>query len=244
MQPYYLAWYGFFEQIKLTDIYVFYDDVQYVKRSLMNRVSIETPRGPKWLTIPLSNVHQRELICNVHCHDESNWRKDHLNQLSINYREALYYQEMYNLASDILLFSGEKLSDVTISGIKKICQYYNLTNNKSFYLSSDLKIPGLSTERLVNISRELGADKYLTGMGALNYLDYHLFEKNNIEVEFINYARTEYPQASSIFNPYVSILDLIAFTGKNGLKYFNSIPVYYRNFINSECAKIYLKLKS
>lgn len=244
MQPYYLAWYGFFEQIKLADIYVFYDDVQYVRRSLMSRVSIQTKHGPRWMTIPLKNVHQGDLICNVHCCDESDWRKDHLNQLRINYVKAPFYQEMYELASDILYNSGDRLSDVTISGIKKICQYFNITKSKSFYLSSELKIPGFSTERLVNISKELGANIYLTGMGALNYLDYGLFDKNGISVEFINYAKTEYPQFTTVFNPYVSILDLIALAGENGIQYFNSFPVYYKDFINSDAARDYLKTKT
>lgn len=244
MQPYYLAWYGFFDQIKLADIYVFYDDVQYVRRSLMNRVSIETQGRARWLTVPLSDVHQGDLLCNVHCHEASGWRKDHLNQLSINYRKAPFFQEMYGLASEILSYPGNKLIEVTVSAIKKICQYYNLDEGRSFYLSSDLKIPGTSTARLVNISKELGADKYLTGMGGLNYIDYGLFEKNNIELEFIKYSKTEYPQDSMVFNPFVSILDLIACTSKDGIKYFNSVPIYYMDFIKSEAAISYLKSKS
>lgn len=244
MQPYYLAWYGFFEQIKLADIYVFYDDVQYVKRSLMSRVSIQTSQGPKWLTIPLSNVHQGDLLCGINCHDESGWREKHLNYLQINYSKAPFFDDMYSLASSIILNSGKKLSDVTISGIRKICQYFNLDRNKTFYLSSDLNIQGSGTERLVKISLELGANKYLTGMGGLNYLNYALFEKKGIEVEFINYAKTPYPQNSDKFNPYVTVLDLIAFTGKEGIKFLNSVPVFYRDFLKSEPAIDYLRTYS
>lgn len=244
MQPYYLAWYGFFEQIKLADIYVFYDDVQYVKRSLMSRVSIATPRGPNWITVPLSNVHQGDLLCNVRCNDKSGWRKDHLNQLSINYKNAPFFNDMYSLATKILSHPGDRLSEVTVNAIRKICQFYDLDKDRSFHLSSDLKIPGSGTVRLVNITKELGADKYLTGMGGLNYLDYNLFEKNSIEVEFINYSKTEYPQASKVFNPYVSIMDLIAFTSGDGLKYFKSLPIYYRDFVKTEDAINYLKSRS
>jgi hypothetical protein len=89
----------------------------------------------------------------------------------------------------------------------------------------------------------MGADVYLTGMGALRYLNFDLFENAGIKVEFIDYAKTSYPQLNNNFNPYVSILDLITNTGKHGTKYMNSQPVYYKEFINREQAKEYLKSK-
>jgi hypothetical protein len=154
MQPYYLAWYGFFEQVKLADTYVFYDDVQYVKRSLMNRVDIKTEAGTNWLTIPLRGIHQGDLICDIICYEESRWRADHLCRLELSYRDAPFFEDMYSLASDIFENTSEKLADVTINGIHKVCNYFGLHDGKEFYLSSDLKIGGTSSQRLLNqISR-------------------------------------------------------------------------------------------
>jgi len=241
MQPYYFAWYGFFEQIKFADIYVFYDDVQYVKRSLMNRVDIKTENGPSWLTIPLNKMHQNYLINQVTCYEESKWRADHLNRLKQTYKNTPFVNEMYNLACDILHNTEERLSDVTITAIRKICHYYNLDRKVEFYLSSELNIEGKSSQRLLNISLALGADVYLTGMGALRYMDFDLFDKAGINVEFIDYALNPYPQLYGNFNPYVSILDLISNTGKEGIKYMTSQPVFYKEFIESKKAKEYLK---
>ncbi len=244
MQPYYLAWYGFFEQIKFADIYVFYDDVQYVKRSLMSRVSIKTQSGSQWLSIPLSSVHQGDLIKDIQCFEKTNWREDHLNRLKEFYRNAPFFSEMYELASIILRNSDNMLISVTVTGILEICKYFGLDKNKIFIKSSDLNIKGEKTDRLLKISKELGAEIYLTGMGALNYLDYNLFEKNKINVEYIKYAKSNYPQGDLPFNPYVSILDLIAWTGNEGYTYFNSYPVHYFDFIKSKEARDYLNLKS
>jgi hypothetical protein len=240
MQPYYLAWYGFFEQIKLADCYVFYDDVQYVKRSLMSRVDIKTAQGSKWLSVPLRKVRQRDVINAVFCHDESEWKKDHLNQLAIHYAKAPFRDEMLELARDILMNAGERLCDVTISAIEKISAYYQLDKGVTFYRSSELNVPGESTQRLYRISRELGAEIYLTGMGALRYMDFDVFENGGIAVEFIEYAKTPYPQLHGAFNPFVSILDLIANTGKDGIRYMNSKTLHYAEFINSDMAREYL----
>ncbi|MBK9737006.1 MAG: WbqC family protein [Saprospiraceae bacterium] len=92
----------------------------------------------------------------------------------------------------------------------------------------------MSTERIVKISKELGADIYMTGLGALRYLEFDRFINSGISVEFINYSKTNYPQLYGEFNPYVTILDLIANTGKNALNYMNSKPVDYKEFINSK----------
>lgn len=241
MQPYYIPWYGFFEQIKLADIYVFYDDVQYIKRSLMNRVDIKTKNGSQWMTVPLKKVHQRDLINEVICHEESNWRTDHLNRLRQAYKDARYFNEMNDIAMSVYGNSSDNLSDVTITAIKTICAYFYLDKNTDFYVSSELKISGKGTQRLYDIAAYFEADTYLTGMGALRYLDYEYFTSRGIEVEFINYAKTPYPQLYGEFNPYVTILDLIANTGIEGVRYMNSNPVHYKTFLDSQEAKDYLK---
>jgi hypothetical protein len=241
MQPYYMAWCGFFEQIKLADVYVFYDDVQYVKRSLMSRVDIKTQNGTQWLTVPLKKVHQEDLINNVLCHEESDWRKDHLRKLEIAYKNAPFFNEMMGLAQEIYDKSSAHLIDVTITAIKEISKYFNLIPENNFYYSSSLGIEGKSTQRLFDIASYFGADVYLTGMGALRYMDFNIFERGNIKVEFIDYAKTPYPQLHGAFNPFVTILDLIANIGKDGIRYMNSTTTPYEIFVNSNVAKEYLK---
>ena len=110
-----------------------------------------------------------------------------------------------------------------------------------FFTSSQLGIGGKSSQRLFDISANFGADVYITGMGALRYMDFDLFDKGGITVEFMDYAKTPYPQINGDFNPHVSILDLIANTGKDGIKYMDSNTMKYDKFINTDVAKEYLK---
>ena len=62
----------------------------------------------------------------------------------------------------------------------------------------------------------------MTGHGARNYLNHELFERNGVKVQYMDYLRSLYPQAHGTFTPYVSILDLIANTGRDGRQYINS----------------------
>ena len=206
----------------------------------MSRVDIKTKNGSQRLTVPLKKVHQEDLIRNVFCHKEGDWRKDQLRILESAYKQAPFFNEMMELATEIYDQSGNHLVDVTSTAIRKISEYYNLIPENNFYFSSTLGIVGKSTQRLFDIASYFGADIYLTGLGALRYMNFEIFEKGNIRVEFIDYAKTRYPQLHGDFNPYVSILDLIANTGKDGIKYMNSRAVNYTEFIQTEAAREYL----
>ena len=43
-------WVGLLEQMRLADVFVHYDDVQFSKGSFVNRVQVKTPDGVRWMT--------------------------------------------------------------------------------------------------------------------------------------------------------------------------------------------------
>jgi hypothetical protein len=53
LQPSYIPWRGYFDQICRADLFIFYDDVQYDKHGWRNRNQIKTAQGKQWLTIPV-----------------------------------------------------------------------------------------------------------------------------------------------------------------------------------------------
>ena len=53
LQPGYLPWLGFFEQMSRVDIFILLDDVQYDKKSWRNRNKIRTADGWIWLIVPV-----------------------------------------------------------------------------------------------------------------------------------------------------------------------------------------------
>lgn len=70
------------------------------------------------------------------------------------------------------------------------------------------------TEKLINICKQCEAKVYITGPAAKSYFDEQLAEKNNIQVEWMNYDNyKEYEQLHPPFEHEVTILDLILNTG-------------------------------
>jgi hypothetical protein len=76
LQPGYLPWLGFFDQVYRSDVFIIYDDVQYDKHGWRNRNRIKTPQGIQWLTVPvLTSGMNKPTSKTVLIDNSQNWRK-------------------------------------------------------------------------------------------------------------------------------------------------------------------------
>ena len=83
---------------------------------------------------------------------------------------------------------------------------------------SELNINGNSTERLVNVCKELGAETYVSGVGGKEYMNEKLFQKNNIKIEYQKFQCPTYTQIfGGDFIPNLSIIDLLFHNGSESL---------------------------
>jgi hypothetical protein len=215
LQPQYLPWRGVFEQIRLADVYVHFDDVQFPQgRSFTSRVQVKTGDGPRWLTVPIVRE-GRVTIAKTRIDESRDWRSEHLRTLEHAYARAPYRDEMMQLARKILLEERSgSLNELAIRGVECISGALGL--NVVFRRSSANPSAASATERLVEICLLQGADRYVTGLGALRYLDESLFLRAGIEVQVMDYTLRAYSQQHGEFTPYVSMLDVIANLGFTG----------------------------
>src|SRR2546428_2852818 len=94
LQPGYLPWIGFFDQMRRADVFVYYDDVQYDKHGWRNRNRIKTQTGPLWLTVP---VHHSGLgqpsILQVEIDARVPWARKHLASIRQAYAAAPFLEQ-------------------------------------------------------------------------------------------------------------------------------------------------------
>lgn len=230
-QPMYFPWVGIFEQIRLADVFVFYDDVQFT-RGFINRVQCKTPEGTNWITAPLRKHSRNTLICDLQIQEEKEWRIKHISSLQRSFSGAMFSDDALILATDTLYQRGLSFADMLIEGIHRIRKYFFIGESCLYYKSSELGIGGYKSARIKNIVKHFGGERYITGLGALNYLDHEDFEKDNIEVQYMNYKKLVYPQKHGDFTPFISILDLIANCGRDGRNYICSYAVNWRKFVS------------
>lgn len=229
-QPMYFPWVGILEQIKLCDIFVHYDDVQFA-RGFFNRVQVKTGNGIRWMTVPLTNLHRGQLISDAQLDKKIDWKKSHYDLLKQSYFKAPYLNQMLEIVDDVFSKDYENLAQLSTASIMALARYFGLDENRNFLTSSELEVKGASTQRLLDICIELKAGTYLTGHGAKNYLEHEKFEVENIDVAYIKYGINEYTQLHGDFTPYVTSLDLVAHCGKDGADLISGAPMHWREFI-------------
>lgn len=228
LQPMFLPWVGHLEQVRLADVFVHYDDVQYCPRSLANRVRVKTSNGPVWLTVPVEHPGRRPIgdvrICNA-----TDWRRQHLRTLEHAFAPAPCRADALELVRSVYEGPHQTLADLTIAGIEALADYFALGTD--FRRASALGVPGRATGRLVDLCRHLQATEYVTGHGARHYLDHDAFTAHGIDVRYMDYRRTPYPQQHGAFDPHVSALDLVANCGRDGRWLIGSGTVSWRDFL-------------
>src|SRR5512138_3045483 len=113
LQPSYIPWRGYFDQIYRADIFVFYDDVQYDKHGWRNRNRIKTTAGPQWLTIPVSskgNTTSGLLLKDTRITWTQDWSRKHASTLRQSYSRAPHFAEYVGLLDEIYAKRPELLA--------------------------------------------------------------------------------------------------------------------------------------
>jgi|SRR6056297_84149 len=222
IQSSYIPWKGYFDIINSVDEFIIYDNVQYTRRDWRNRNLIKTPNGLKWLTIPVDvkgKYYQK--ICDTAIKDPE-WRTKHWKAIKHSYRRAQYFNRYKEYIERLFLDCNEKyLSDINYRFIKGINQLLGI--NTKITSSANYSLVEGKTERLVNICKEAGANQYISGPSAKDYLNIGLFEKEDIEVQWMEYSG--YPEYTQLYPPFahgVSIIDLILNEGPNAPNYMKS----------------------
>jgi hypothetical protein len=80
-------------------------------------------------------------------------------------------------------------------------------------LASELELEGSSTRLMVDLTRAVGGEVYLSGPTGRTYLDPELFDEAGLELRYHGFTPFEYPQLHGAFEPGLSCLDYVANCG-------------------------------
>ena len=225
LQPGYLPWLGFFEQLNKSDVFVIYDDVQYDKNGWRNRNKIKNAHGPQWLTVPVSvKFSEHPIVADVKINNRLGWRKDHLLSIKHAYSKAPFYREYIPVFEEAYSKDWESLVDIDMHFILKLSEAIGL-KDKKMIRSSTIGVTGDKIERLVKICKMLGADTFYEGAAGKDYIDVRYFMDNGIKVEFQDYRHPVYKQLHGEFIPYLSVIDLLFNCGKESLAVITNLTL-------------------
>lgn len=208
LQPGYLPWLGFFDQMQRADVFVYYDDVQYDTHGWRNRNRIKAPAGPHWLTVPVRHAGLgKPRILDVEIDQSSRWARKHGGTIRQYYGEAPFADRYLPDIEALLERPWARLVDLNLALAASLAE--SLDVHPTIARSSELQVEGERSERLLEICRRVGATRYASGSAARAYLDVELFRRNGVEVLWQDYQHPVYPQQHGAFVPYLSALDLL-----------------------------------
>lgn len=209
LQPGYIPWLGFFDQMRRADVFVYYDDVQYDKHGWRNRNRVKATDGqPAWLTVPVRNHGlEQPLILEAEIDSRTPWARKHVGTLRQYYSKAPFFKQYMPELEELLHRPWERIVDLDIAVVALMARWLQLA--PEIHRSSALGIQGEQSGRLVALSRHFGATRYLSGAAARDYLDVAQFEAEGIAVAWQDYQHPAYPQQHGPFVPYLSALDLL-----------------------------------
>ena len=220
LQSNYVPWKGYFSLIDLVDEFVVLDEVQFTKNDWRNRNRIKTRDGVQWLTIPVRQERLEQSISETAVSD-TRWSRRHWNALKQNYSRAPMFKRYSGMVEQWYLDAGQisRLSDINLLFIERLCAAFDVCTTVS--LCTDYDMSGDRVRRLVNICKQAGAGRYLSGPAARGYLDESQFEAEGIEVQWMDYSG--FPVYDQVFPPFehaVSMLDLLFHVGPAQPHYF------------------------
>ena len=222
LQPGYLPWLGFFEQVLVSDVFVIYDDVQYDKHGWRNRNRIKTANGIQWLSVPvLTSRNDSPRITDIKIDNRSNWRKKHLLSLTQSYSRAPYYKDYIPLFEDVYAREWHYLVDLDMHLILALSRLLGIDTDR-IVRASTLDVSGNRIDRLIKLCKLFDATVFYEGAAGRSYIDDSTFLTHGITVKYQDYRHPMYSQLHGGFVPCLSVVDLLFNHGRDSLSILSS----------------------
>lgn len=222
VQSNYIPWKGYFDMIAAVDEFIIYDDMQFTRRDWRNRNLIKTPQGLQWLTVPVQVKGKYTQAIRETMLQDGEWNENHWRSLSLNYARAAHFSSMKSVIEPLYARRYGTLSELNRTFIESICSQLKIDTLISN--SWDYDLPEGKSERLAELCLQAGANTYVSGPAAKDYLDEQVFKDRGIAVEWFGYeGYPTYHQLWHGFEHGVTILDLLFNCGPDAAQYMKYV---------------------
>ena len=211
MQPYAFPYIGYFQLIRAADRFVFYDDVQFIKRGWINRNRIANQGHAALFSIPVTGASRDAAIRDVACAADARWLRKFLQQIRHEYGRAPFHREVADLIA--ACFEGAEglpISELAIRSVQGVMDYLG-EPFEAHRSGADLPNPeGLRGQaRVIDITLRLGGGRYVNLPGGAALYDPGAFAARGLDLLFIRDRSGPYPQGGPDFAPHLSIIDVL-----------------------------------
>ncbi|TDP71387.1 WbqC family protein [Roseateles toxinivorans] len=210
MQPYFLPYIGYFQLMSAVDLFVVFDDVNYINRGWINRNRMLVGGGAHLFSVPLSGASQNRLICDIELVADGHWRERLLRTAGQAYARAPMRGRVLPLLERVIQCPAQRLDEFLLHSLQEVAAYLAISTeirpSSRVYDNTHLK----AQDRIIDICKRERAGTYVNAIGGRELYDAAEFARQGLELCFVRPRLEAYAQQGvSEPVPGLSILDVL-----------------------------------
>lgn len=211
MQPYLFPYLGYFNLVKASDYFVFYDDVNFIKKGWIHRNRIIINGHEHLFTVPLHKSGQNLLINQINISNYSEFRTDFIRKITFAYKKAPFFEHGLYYLNDVFNDEFVNINELAINSVFKFCKLLEIETK---FFRSSISFPETigvgKAERLIQISHKLGVENYINAAGGKHLYCKEHFSNHGLNLQFLIPKLDEYTHFNSeAYKPGLSIIDVL-----------------------------------
>jgi hypothetical protein len=226
MQPYFFPYLGYFDLLYNVDLFIIYDNVQFIKQGWITRNRILHPSKSGWqyITIPVSrsSFHSsfQTPILDVEVADTKPWRPHILGQLAHYEKNAPHAAQTTAFVGECLATNDRAVSRLDVNILRQCASLIDIDFNYQYCseLALELDTKRKAEDRLLDLCDFLGATEYVNLPGGRDLYDPENFRRRNIKLTFRNLPTLIYETGPYAFEANLSIIDLLMWNRPQAIK--------------------------
>jgi len=208
MQPYFFPYLGYLQLLDAADVFVVYDDVQFIKGGWINRNFIQLNREPHRISLALGGASANKLINQIDVVDEGvKLRKT----VAMAYARAPRLDQGLAILDDTLSTRERNLGSFLGASIENLAATLRADVDVVYSSAMDYDRTLTGQARLLGLLESLGATQYTNSAGGRALYDADSFAARGIALSFLDSQPPPYRQFDDTFIPGLSILDSFMF---------------------------------
>lgn len=217
MQPYLFAYPGYYQLAASVDTFVFYDDVNFIKRGYINRNSILANGEALKITFPVVGASQNRKI-NEH-QFEADFSKV-IKSIEHAYGKAPNFDAVFPLINAVLTAENRDVTSMCRASVVMVMEYLGLPFRHVLSSAIDYDRDASAAGKLVSICKTLQADTYINSIGGMALYTREQFAEEGLALHFLKMNDLHYVQrkASDAFVPYLSMIDPLMWCTKDDVR--------------------------
>lgn len=214
MQPYFFPYLGYFSLIKHTEKWILFDPVQYIRHGWINRNRVLKPvEGWQYIQVPLEKHTQTTLIKDIKIKTNEDWRGLIMRQVEHYKKRSPFYKETIEVIKEGLNIETDSIVVLNKHSLSKVCSYLSIPFDCEILSEMPLLLPPIHSpgEWALRICEGLHATEYLNPPGGVEIFEAKAYEEAGIDLQFLNIELIPYSQRREVFEPGLSIIDVMMF---------------------------------